>query len=88
MIRDTAAFYSMDVPELNSALGAYECVAKWTDRGKEEGTPLCRRPLIVLPDSVACYRVATALRPACSARVVALSVASQVNSGSLRPKCP
>jgi len=32
--------------------------------------------------------LAAATSPACSARVAALSVASQVNSGSLRPKCP
>ena len=33
------------------------------------------------------YLAASAI-PACSARLAALSVASQVNSGSLRPKCP
>ena len=32
--------------------------------------------------------LATAFNPACSARAAALSVASQVNSGSVRPKWP
>ena len=46
-----------------------------------------RNPISVQPMQSRSYFAAT-FAPACSIRVAALSVASQVNSGSVRPKCP
>jgi hypothetical protein len=54
---------------------------------QKEWDPI-RVPFSRLIQLCVCYAFAVAFMPACSASAAALSVASQVNSGSVRPKCP
>ena len=51
------------------------------------GTLLAKSPMVLRVCCGGAY-LAASFNPACSARAAALSVASQVNSGSVRPKWP
>ena len=85
----------MDISTQKGCLSAPKNSKSSTRRGKKEWDPPLTGPMIfsfagahVLTSDLTSRYFAAAATPACSASSAALSVASQVNSGSVRPKWP